>query len=67
MTKGDLIRTELGIALFALFPAALYAVVDGLADALGAYALCVGVPQPFLLIPYARERRRRRRYRTGRL
>jgi len=61
MTKGDLIRIESYLALWALFPAVMYWISDSFGTGLAVYACCFGVPQPFLLIPYFKERRRRRR------
>lgn len=61
MSKGDLIRTEWLIALWSLLPTLAYLAKDGWGTALAVYACCIGVPQPFLLVPYYWERRRRRR------
>ncbi len=63
MTKGDIIRIEMLLMIWPLFPAVMSLIADGARTALAVYICCVAVPQPFLLIPYFMEKRRRRRRR----
>jgi len=61
MSKGDIIRIEMLLMIWPLFPAVMYLIADGAGTAFIVYLCCVAVPQPFLLVPYFMEKRRRRR------